>query len=42
VILDRSGKITYRADGFMPEGFQETLNTAIQSALAPASAASHP
>jgi thiol-disulfide isomerase/thioredoxin len=42
VILDRAGKITYRADGFMPEGFQETLTAAIQSALAPASAASHP
>ncbi|HEY0704829.1 MAG TPA: redoxin family protein [Candidatus Acidoferrales bacterium] len=36
VILDRSGKITYRADGFMPEGFPEALTTAIQSALAPA------
>jgi len=35
VILDRSGKITYRADGFMPEGFQEALTAAIQSALAP-------
>jgi thiol-disulfide isomerase/thioredoxin len=35
VILDREGKITYRADGFMPEGFQETLTTAIQAALAP-------
>jgi thiol-disulfide isomerase/thioredoxin len=42
VILDRAGKITYRADGFLPEGFQETLTAAIQSALAPASAASHP
>jgi thiol-disulfide isomerase/thioredoxin len=36
VILDRAGRITYRADGFMPDGFQETLTTAIQSALAPA------
>ena len=35
VILDRSGKITYRAEGFMPEGFQEALTAAIQSALAP-------
>lgn len=36
VILDRSGKVTYRIDGFPEEGFQENLTTAIQTALAPA------
>ena len=36
VILDRTGKISYRVDGFVPDGFQENLTTAIQSALAPA------
>jgi len=36
VILDRSGKVTYRIDGFPAEGFQENLTTAIQTALAPA------
>jgi thiol-disulfide isomerase/thioredoxin len=34
VILDRLGKITYRVDGFMPDGFQENLTNAIQAALA--------
>jgi thiol-disulfide isomerase/thioredoxin len=34
VILDRGGKITYRVDGFMPDGFQENLTNAIQTALA--------
>jgi thiol-disulfide isomerase/thioredoxin len=33
VILDSEGKISYRVDGFLPEGFQEGLTTAIQSAL---------
>jgi thiol-disulfide isomerase/thioredoxin len=33
VILDRSGKITYRVDGFMPDGFEENLTNAIQAAL---------
>jgi thiol-disulfide isomerase/thioredoxin len=33
VILDRSGKIAYRTNGFLPEGFQENLTTAIQTAM---------
>src|SRR5271154_2152117 len=36
VILDRAGKISYRADGFMPDGFPETLTAAIQAAMGPA------
>jgi hypothetical protein len=35
VILDRSGKISYRTDGFLPDGFQENLTTAIQAAMTP-------
>jgi thiol-disulfide isomerase/thioredoxin len=34
VIVDREGKIAYRVDGFMPDGFQENLTNAIQAALA--------
>jgi thiol-disulfide isomerase/thioredoxin len=34
VILDHAGKIAYRTDGFMPDGFQENLTTAIQTAMA--------
>ncbi len=34
VVLDPSGKITYRVNGFPPEGFSEDLTTAIQSTLA--------
>lgn len=33
VILDPTGKITYRVNGFPPEGFSEDLTTAIQSTL---------
>jgi len=33
LILDRSGKIAYRVNGFSPNGFSETLVAAIQSAL---------
>jgi thiol-disulfide isomerase/thioredoxin len=36
VILDREGKISYRMDGFLPEGFEESLTSGIQVALAPA------
>jgi len=32
MVLDRAGKITYRIDGFPPEGFTENLTTAIQAA----------
>jgi thiol-disulfide isomerase/thioredoxin len=32
MVLDRSGKITYRINGFPPEGFTENLTTAIQAA----------
>jgi thiol-disulfide isomerase/thioredoxin len=33
VVLDQSGKITYRVNGYPPEGFSEALTTAIQSDL---------
>jgi len=33
VILDHTGKITYRVDGFMPDGFEENLTNGIQAAL---------
>jgi thiol-disulfide isomerase/thioredoxin len=33
VVLDQSGKITYRVNGYPPEGFTEALTTAIQSDL---------
>ena len=33
VILDREGKIAYRVDGFLPDGFQENLTAAIQAVL---------
>ena len=36
LLLDRSGKISFRVNGFPPEGFAESLTTAIQDALAPA------
>jgi thiol-disulfide isomerase/thioredoxin len=32
MVLDRTGKITYRINGFPPEGFTENLTTAIQAA----------
>ena len=35
VIVDRAGKISYRADGFMPDGFSEALTSAIQATMAP-------
>ncbi|HEY2823592.1 MAG TPA: thioredoxin domain-containing protein [Candidatus Acidoferrum sp.] len=39
VIIDRTGKIVYRAEGYDEEGFQKSLVSAIHEALAPASAA---
>ena len=39
VIIDRSGKIVYRAEGYDEEGFQKSLVSAIHQALSPASAA---
>jgi cytochrome c biogenesis protein CcmG, thiol:disulfide interchange protein DsbE len=33
MILDRSGKITYRINGYPPEGFAENLTNAIQAAV---------
>jgi thiol-disulfide isomerase/thioredoxin len=33
LIVDRSGKITYRINGFPPEGFAENLTNAIQAAV---------
>jgi thiol-disulfide isomerase/thioredoxin len=38
LILDRAGKITYRINGYPPEGFAENLTNAIQSAVGSASA----
>jgi thiol-disulfide isomerase/thioredoxin len=35
VILDRTGKISYRVNGYSPEGFSESVITAIQAALVP-------
>jgi len=42
LILDRAGKITYRINGYPPEGFAENLTTAIQAAVGPTSTASAP
>ncbi len=39
VIIDRSGKIVYRAEGYDEEGFQKSLVSAIHQALSPASVA---
>ena len=33
MILDRAGKITYRINGYPPEGFAENLTNAIQAAV---------
>jgi thiol-disulfide isomerase/thioredoxin len=35
VILDRTGKIAFREDGFDPEGFEKSLSDAIERAAAP-------
>ena len=42
MILDRGGKITYRINGYPPEGFAENLTTAIQAADASTSSTSAP
>ena len=42
MILDRAGKITYRINGYPPEGFAENLTTAIQAADASTSSTSSP
>jgi thiol-disulfide isomerase/thioredoxin len=33
IILDRNGKIAYRANGYQPEAFEERLNTAVEKTL---------
>ena len=35
IVLDRTGKIAFRMDGYPPEGFTESLTSAIQEALNP-------
>jgi thioredoxin-related protein len=35
IVLDRAGKIAFRMDGYLPEGFTESLTAAIQEALTP-------
>ncbi len=35
MILDRTGKISYRVNGYSPDGFSESVISAIQAALAP-------
>lgn len=42
MILDRAGKITYRINGYPPEGFAENLTTAIQAADGSTSSTSAP
>lgn len=37
IVLDRAGKIVYRAEGFAPDGFAEALTAAIEKALSGAS-----
>jgi thiol-disulfide isomerase/thioredoxin len=39
IVLDRAGKIIYRTEGFLPEGFIEGLTAAIDRGLAPGSPA---
>lgn len=34
IVLDRAGKVMYRADGFIPQTFHKTLTDAIERALA--------
>ena len=36
VVIDRAGKIAYRAEGYGEDTFEETLTAAIRHALAPA------
>ncbi len=35
LVLDRSGRIIFRAEGFSPDGFAQVLSAAIERALAP-------
>jgi thiol-disulfide isomerase/thioredoxin len=42
MILDRAGRITYRINGYPPEGFAENLTTAIQAAVGSASSMTTP
>ena len=45
IILDRTGKVAFRADGFDPEGFDKNLSDAIQNIdqpAAPSTVAAHP
>ena len=42
MILDRAGKITYRINGYPPEGFAENLTNAIQAAVGSAPSAAAP
>jgi thiol-disulfide isomerase/thioredoxin len=35
IILDRNGRISYRVNGYTPDGFSESVIAAIQAALAP-------
>jgi thiol-disulfide isomerase/thioredoxin len=39
IVLDRSGKIVYRSDGFGDDNFEQNLSSAVRSALAVPSAA---
>jgi thiol-disulfide isomerase/thioredoxin len=40
MVLDRTGKIAYRSDGFEPESFEPNLAAAIRRTLVPAAALS--
>ena len=42
VIIDRAGKIVYRAEGYGEDSFQQSLTAAIHQALAPATASNKP
>ena len=42
VIIDREGKIVYRAEGYGEDSFQQSLTAAIHQALEPTTAASKP
>ncbi len=42
VIIDRDGKIVYRAEGYGEDSFQQSLTAAIHQALDPTTAANKP
>jgi thiol-disulfide isomerase/thioredoxin len=42
MVIDRTGKIAYRSDGFQPDSFEPNLAAAVRLALAPISTASPP